>query len=233
MRLCVIPARGGSKRIPRKNIKEFYGKPMIAWAIEVALNSRCFDNVLVSTDDEEIKTVAEQYSAEVPFMRPAGLADDYAGTISVVRHTIRWFDSRGQLPDIVCCLYPTAPFVTAESISTALHQLLKTESEFVFPVTRYPFPIQRAIWIDERRNVQMFDPKMFSKRSQDLNEAYHDAGQFYIGKATTWLKRDELFTSGSSVIVLPRYCVQDIDTVEDWQYAELMFAAQRTEYQKQ
>ena len=228
MRLCVIPARGGSKRIPRKNIREFCGKPMIAWAIEVAHGSQCFDRVVVSTDDEEIKAVAEQYSAAVPFMRPAELADDYTETIPVVRHTINWFGGRGQIPDIVCCLYPTAPFVTEQSISTALHQLLKTESDFVFPVTRYPYPIQRSIWIDQSQKVQMFDPNSFSKRSQDLEEAFHDAGQFYVGKASTWLKRDVLFTSNSSVIVLPRYRVQDIDTVEDWQYAELMYAAQRT-----
>lgn len=225
MRLAVIPARGGSKRIPRKNIKPFCGKPMIAWSIEAALQSGCFDQVVVSTDDTEIAGVARQYGAQVPFVRPADLSDDHAGTTVVVAHATDWFRQSGIQPAQVCCLYATAPFVTVADIRRGLDCLDESGSDFAFSVTSFPFPIQRAIRINSRGRVEMFQPAHFNTRSQDLEEAYHDAGQFYWGQANAWLEQRPIFGSASVPILLPRHRVQDIDTPEDWERAEWMFKA--------
>lgn len=225
MKLAVIPARGGSKRIPRKNIKSFCGKPMIAWSIEAALQSGCFDHVVVSTDDAEIAEVARQCGAQVPFMRPTTLSDDHTGTIPVIRHAIEWFSKRGQVSDQVCCIYATAPFIGAADIRRGLDILTGVGSDYAFAVTKYPFPIQRAIRITDQGRVAMFDPEHFNTRSQDLEEAYHDAGQFYWGRATAWLTGKVIFGPHAAAIQLPRYRVQDIDTDEDWQMAEYLFHA--------
>lgn len=225
MRLAVIPARGGSKRIPRKNIKPFCGKPMIAWSIEAALASGCFDAVIVSTDDAEIAEVARHYGADVPFMRPVELSDDYAGTVPVIRHATEWFIANGQAPEQVCCIYATAPFVTADSIRKGLSVLQQAAADYAFTVTSYAFPIQRAVRLTESGRVEMFQPEQFNTRSQDLEEAYHDAGQFYWGVADAWLESRPLFGCGSAPILLPRHRVQDIDTAEDWLRAEWMFKA--------
>lgn len=225
MRLAVIPARGGSKRIPRKNIKLFCGKPMIAWSIEAALQSGCFDRLIVSTDDAEIADVARQYGAAVPFMRPAELSDDHTGTIPVMRHAVEWSNAQGLAAEQVCCLYATAPFVRAEDIRQGLQILEETGGDYTFSVTSYAFPIQRAIRITERGRVEMFSPEYFSTRSQDLEEAYHDAGQFYWGRASAWLQGKMIFSPDSAPVLLPRHRVQDIDTSEDWLRAEWMFKA--------
>lgn len=225
MRLAVIPARGGSKRIPRKNIKPFCGKPMIAWSIEAALASGCFDAVIVSTDDAEIAEVAKTHGAQVPFMRPAELSDDHTGTIPVIRHAVQWFAESGQRPDEVCCIYATAPFVTADSIRKGLSVLQQTSADYAFTVTSYAFPIQRAVHLTESGRLEMFQPEQFNTRSQDLEEAYHDAGQFYWGVADAWLESRPLFGCGSVPVLMPRHRVQDIDTSEDWQRAEWMFKA--------
>lgn len=227
MRLAVIPARGGSKRIPRKNIKPFFGKPMIAWSIEAALQSGCFDEAIVSTDDAEIADVARQWGAKVPFMRPVALADDYTGTIPVVRHAIEWFQLEGRPPAEVCCIYATAPFVQADDLHRGLDLLLANDCSYAFSVTSYPFPIQRAIRITDQGRVEMFHPEQFNTRSQDLKEAWHDAGQFYWGRAQAWLEERVVFTPDSVPVPLPRHLVQDIDTLEDWLRAELMFKAMR------
>jgi N-acylneuraminate cytidylyltransferase len=223
VKLCVIPARGGSKRIPRKNIKEFCGKPIIAYSIEAALNSGCFDHVIVSTDDEEIAEVASSYGASTPFIRPDQLSNDFAGTIPVIKHAIEWFDEHDQSPSDVCCLYATAPFVSPVSIVRAYEQMLTTDAEYCFTVTSYTFPIQRAIRFSEENRVEMFYPENFNQRSQDLEEAYHDAGQFYWGRAHTWKNEQILFSDRASPFIIPRYLVQDIDTLEDWLLAELMY----------
>jgi pseudaminic acid cytidylyltransferase len=223
MRLAVIPARGGSKRIPRKNVKPFCGKPMIAWSIEAALQSGCFDRVVVSTDDAEIGEIAQQYGAQVPFVRPAELSNDYIGTIPVIRHAIEWFNDQGHMPVQVCCIYATAPFVRATDIRHGLDILTSAGSDYAFSVTSYPFPIQRAVRINPLGRVEMFSPEHFNTRSQDLEEAYHDAGQFYWGRATAWLAGKVIFGPQAAAIQLPRYRVQDIDTVEDWQMAEYLF----------
>ncbi|MEX6502156.1 pseudaminic acid cytidylyltransferase [Pseudomonas zhanjiangensis] len=229
MRLAVIPARGGSKRIPRKNIKSFCGKPMIAWSIEAAQQSGCFDQIIVSTDDVEITEVARQHGAAVPFMRPAELSDDHTGTIPVIRHAVEWFNAQGRAVEHVCCLYATAPFVRVEDIQRGLKILDETGSDYAFSVTSYPFPIQRAIRITEQDRVEMFNPEHFNTRSQDLEEAYHDAGQFYWGRASAWLQGKMIFSPDSAPVLLPRHRVQDIDTPEDWLRAEWMFKAMQAQ----
>jgi pseudaminic acid cytidylyltransferase len=229
MRLAVIPARGGSKRILRKNIKIFGGKPMIAWSIEAAMASGLFDQIIVSTDDTEIAEVAKAYGAEVPFMRPTELSDDYTGTSAVIAHAIEWYQTQGLMPKLVCCIYATAPFVSAMDLQRGLTTLTETNSDFAFSTTSYAFPIQRAIKLTKEGRVEMFQPEYFNMRSQDLEEAYHDAGQFYWGRPEAWLTGKPIFTVDSAPVILPRYRVQDIDTLEDWARAEWMFKTMQAE----
>lgn len=227
MQLAVIPARGGSKRIPRKNIKMFHGQPMIAWSVQAAIESGCFDEVWVSTDDEEIAAVAQAYGAKVPFLRPAHLSDDFATTADVMSHAVEEFDKLNHtLPDYICCLYATAPFVTKADLVQGFEKIKNNSVlNYVFSATTYPFPIQRAIKLNEQKTVEMFSPQYFNTRSQDLEEAWHDAGQFYWGTAKAWLNKAMIFASQSSVVELPRFRVQDIDTQEDWDRAEWLFKA--------
>ena len=225
MRLCVIPARGGSKRIPRKNIKPFCGKPMIAWSIEAARSSGLFDQVIVSTEDPEIADVAVAYGASAPFVRPPALADDQAGTGVVVTHAIRWFAENREAASLVCCLYATAPFVRPSDLLDASGVLNDTASAFVFSATTFGFPILRAIAYDEAGALGPMFPEHIGKRSQDLPEAFHDAGQFYIGSAQAWLENVPMFGPRSRMYLLPRHRVQDIDTPEDWVRAEWLFRA--------
>ena len=225
MNIAIIPARGGSKRIPRKNIKEFCGKPMIAWSIEAALKSGCFDQVIVSTDDEDIATVSRRYGAETPFMRPSVLADDYTGTSAVVRHAIQWLIDQGQTPDQVCCIYATAPFVLPEDLQQTLEIIVNTGASYVFSATSFPFPIQRAIKKTAQEGCTPMFPEYIGKRSQDLEEAFHDAGQFYWGRSESWLNGSSIFTPSSRMYLLPRWRVQDVDTLDDWNKAEKLFKA--------
>lgn len=225
MKIAVIPARGGSKRIPRKNVKYFCDKPIIAWSIDAAVASGCFDRIIVSTDDLEIADVARAHGAEVPFLRPPELSGDYAGTIPVVGHAIKWLIDTGCSPTLVCCLYATAPFVRSEDLINGLRVIENQACDYAFSVTTYDFPIQRSIKLDGNGRVAMFNPEHFNTRSQDLEEAYHDAGQFYWGTADAWLAGRQVFTSQSASVLLPRYRVQDIDTMEDWIRAEWMFKA--------
>lgn len=227
MRLAIIPARGGSKRIPRKNIKLFGGKPMIAWSIEAAMRSGCFDRIIVSTDDAEIADFAVALGAEAPFMRPAALSDDHTPTIPVIAHAIAWQQEHGETPSEACCIYATAPFITADDLQRGLDILQNNQCDYAFSVTSYAFPIQRAIRINDRERVEMFQPTHFNTRSQDLEEAFHDAGQFYWGKAQAWLENKPIFSSDSAPVMLPRHRVQDIDTPEDWQRAQWMFEIHR------
>lgn len=224
-RAAIIPARGGSTRIPRKNIREFCGKPMIAWSIEAAKASGVFDRIIVSTDDEEIAATARRHGAEIPFVRPAELADDTTATRDVIVHAIRTLAEAADPPEIVCCLYPTAPFVRIDDLRGALHRLETEGADFAFSVTSFPYPIQRALRIGEDGGLSMFWPEHRWTRSQDLSDAYHDAGQFYWGRTQAYLERRDAFASGSIPIVLPRFRVHDIDTEEDWERAELVFRA--------
>ena len=224
MKLAVIPARGGSKRIPRKNIKPFCGKPMIAWSIEAARTSGCFDRVIVSTDDSEIADVARQCGAEVPFIRPPELSDDHTGTIPVIAHAIDWMNTNGpQLVTVTCCIYATAPFVSAADLQRGIDTLDREGCDYAFSITSYPFPIQRAIRITDDGRIRMFQPEHFNTRSQDLEEAWHDAGQFCWGRAGAWLAGKPVFSKDACPVALPRHRVQDIDTPEDWRRAELLF----------
>ena len=222
-RVAIIPARGGSKRIPRKNIKVFCGKPMIAWSIDAAKASGCFDKIIVSTDDAEIADVAKEWGASVPFTRPAELSDDYTGTLPVMRHAVEWLSEHEAPVDYACCLYATAPFVSAEDLRLGWELIQEADYSYAFAVTSYAFPIQRAIRITENGRVAMFNPEHFNSRSQDLEEAWHDAGQFYWGRAKVWEEERAIFGEHSLPIKLPRHRVQDIDTAEDWERAELLF----------
>jgi pseudaminic acid cytidylyltransferase len=225
MNLAIIPARGGSKRIPKKNIKLFRGKPIIGWAIETALESKCFDRVVVSTDDDEIAEVSSSFGAEIPFIRPQELSDDYAGTSGVIAHAVEWLAESGVRFEYACCIYATAPFVQVEDFVQSLALIKNQEADYCFSVTTFPFPIERALKINEDQRCEMLQPENYETRSQDLEEAYHDAGQFYWGTSDAWLKSKKIFSLGSVPYVLPRYRVQDIDTMEDWFRAELMFEA--------
>ena len=222
MSLCLIPARGGSKRIPRKNIRDFAGRPMIGWSIGTAQEAGCFARILVSTDDDEIAEVARDLGAEVPFCRPAALADDHATTAEVVQHALGWLAERGETPQALCCLYATAPFVRAEDLRAGA--ALLAEADYAVPVTTFAFPVQRAVRIVAGR-LEMMWPEHLNTRSQDLEEAWHDCGQFYWGRAAAWAAGRPVFGPGTAPIRLPRWRVQDIDTEEDWRRAEAMFRA--------
>ncbi|MDR6913990.1 N-acylneuraminate cytidylyltransferase [Pseudomonas sp. 3296] len=220
--VAIIPARGGSKRIPRKNLKPFDGVPMIVRSIRTALDSVLFDQVVVSTDDEEIAEVARAHGAHVPFMRPASLADDFTGTAAVMVHALT------ELPafDFACCIYATAPLLQARYLRQGLDVLEQhPDKSFAFSVAGFGFPVQRALTLDEEGALTSLYPEFRTIRSQDLPEAFQDAGQFYWGRREAWLRGDVLFSPASLPVILPRYLVQDIDTVEDWKRAEYLYAA--------
>jgi len=223
LRVAVIPARGGSKRIPRKNIREFAGKPMLAHSIGCALQSRVFDRVIVSTDDDEIARVARDFGAEVPFQRPRELSDDHTDTTEVVAHATRWLVAEEASLSAVCCIYATAPFIRIADLQEALALLESGQWSYVFPATTFVSPIFRSFKVRQEGALEMFFPEHFDTRSQDLPEAWHDAGQFYWGRPQAWLQRAKVFDAQSTIVRVPRWRVQDIDTLEDWGRAELMW----------
>ena len=220
MSVCIIPARGGSKRIPRKNIRAFCGKPIIGWSIETALASGCFDRIIVSTDDNEIAEVARNYGAEAPFRRSEELSNDVTHTVPVIVDAITRLGVANETP--VCCLYATSPFVVGADIDLGLKRLGKSEALFVLSVTSYAYPIQRALGRGASGILSMIQPSAVLTRSQDLDETWHDAGQFYWGLAESWRGSKGIFDLGVEGVALPRHKVQDIDTEEDWYRAELM-----------
>ncbi len=224
MRIAIIPARGGSKRIPRKNVRSFAGRPMISYSIECAQASGIFDRVLVSTDDGEIAGVARACGAEVPFMRPRELADDYTGTTEVTAHAVEQLRERGVQASAVCCIYATAPFIRAEDLRRGLQLLASGAWRYVFAATSYAFPIFRSFRFEHSQGVRMLFPEHAATRSQDLPEILHDAGQFYWGQPQAWLERASIFSRHSAIVRIPRWRVQDIDTDEDWARAEAMSA---------
>jgi N-acylneuraminate cytidylyltransferase len=229
--VAIIPARGGSKRIPRKNIKNFCGKPMIAWTIEAAKLSGLFEHIIVSTDDNEIAEIAKKYGAEVPFIRPDELSDDYSGTGIVVKHATEWLIENVEKPSHVCTLYATAPFIRPSDLVNGFNLLTESGSLISFSVTSFAFPIQRAIKINKTGRVEMFQPEHFMTRSQDLEPAYHDAGQFYWAKTEAILNEVSAFSIDAAPLILPRHRVQDIDTPEDWIRAEQLFKLMLNEEQ--
>lgn len=222
--IAIIPARGGSKRIPRKNIKDFHGKPLISYSIEAALKANIFDKIIVSTDDEEIAKIAENYGAEVPFLRPKELSDDFTGTGAVINHAIEYLKDKGEIFEYVCTIYATAPLLDERYLIEGLEKLKNSDAKYSFSCTSMPFPIQRTFKLTNKGRCEMFWPENFVKRSQDLEEAYQDAGQFYFDSLDK-VSSELIFGRDSIPIILPRYLVQDIDTLEDWQRAEYMYSA--------
>lgn len=223
--IAVIPARGGSKRIKNKNIRGFAGRPLISYSISAALDSKVFDEVIVSTDNANIQSIAKECGATEIILRPQHLADDHTGTSPVVRHAIEEFECNHFPVEFVCCLYATAPFVSAKALISGLEKLQASpEHKYAFSVTSFSFPIQRALRLVQQ-GVEAVDKTRIGMRSQDLEECYHDAGQFYWGRKAAWLEKAPMFAHHSLPVVLPRYLVQDIDTEEDWQRAELMYKA--------
>lgn len=223
MNIAIIPARGGSKRIPKKNIKFFYGKPMIAYSIDAALKSGVFDEVYVSTDDIEIANIAIEYGAKIPFMRPAQLADDHTATVPVIKHAIEFLDENLTGIDYVCCIYATAPFIRPEILKSAYSLITSGDFDYCFPITEFDYAIQRALAMTQDSVVSMLDPTQYNVRSQDLEPRYHDVGQFYMGKKQAWLDEKPILVSNSKAINIPRKQAQDIDTQEDWEFAEHLY----------
>jgi pseudaminic acid cytidylyltransferase len=227
--VAVIPARGGSRRIPRKNVRPFLGVPLLVRTLQVVQACGVFDRVVVSTDDDEVAGLARDAGAEVPFRRPAVLSDDHTGTRPVIQHAIEELErEQGQPLGLVCCVYATAVFTTAADLAGARSLLVGSDMSFVFTATTFPAPVQRALRRLPDGSCEMFQPEHLLTRSQDLEEAYHDAGQFYWGTRNAWLSDEPTFGRRSRLFVLPRWRVQDIDTDEDWHRAELMLRAAET-----
>ena len=224
-RIAIIPARGGSKRIPRKNIRPFLGRPMIGYPIAVLQETGLFDRIVVSTDDREIARVAKNFGVEAPFLRPPELSDDYTGTGPVVAHAIEWLIAGGDNPDYVCCVYATSPLLQADYVRLGWEKLHGSDKQFAFSVTSFPFPVLRALRLTEQGGVAPLFPEYIPCRSQDLEPSYHDAGQFYWGRPQAFLDAIPMFSDAAIPVILPRHLVQDIDEEEDWMQAEQMYRA--------
>lgn len=220
--LCIIPARGGSKRIPRKNIKDFLGKPIIAYSIEAALKSELFDEVMVSTDDEEIAGIAKENGAKVPFFRSNKNADDFATTVDVLVEVIESYNNIWRNFDTICCIYPTAPFTRENKLKEAYKKLKEESLDSVFPVLPFSYPIQRALKLESYK-ISFFYPEFESSRSQDLEKAYHDSGQFYFMKTETLMRNKSIFSANTGGIIINDLEAQDIDTETDWKIAEIKY----------
>ncbi|WP_345157117.1 pseudaminic acid cytidylyltransferase, partial [Pontibacter saemangeumensis] len=227
-RIAIIPARGGSKRIPRKNIRAFLGKPIMAYSIEAALESGLFEQVMVSTDDEEIAEVARRHGAGVPFLRSTAASDDFATTAAVLTEVLRAYEASGETYDYGCCIYPTAPLVKTASIRAAFALLTAQQRDSVFPVLRYSYPIWRSLRMEGGRAVMNW-PEHLGSRSQDLPAAFHDAGQFYWFAVKRFLEKQALFTDNTGAIELSELEVQDIDNLTDWKLAEMKYRLMQQE----
>lgn len=225
--IAIIPARGGSKRIPRKNIKPFMGKPIIAYSIEAALQSGLFDEVMVSTDDEEIAAIARQYGASVPFYRSAEMSNDYATTADVIEEVLDIYKENGQIFDNVCCLYATAPFVTPHRLKEAFEMMINKEYNSVFTAVAFSYPVQRGLKIEDGK-IRMVWPEHLNTRSQDLPPIYHDAGQFYVSTAQSFYEIRGFWGNNAGGLILSELEVQDLDTDIDWKLAEMKYQLLRT-----
>lgn len=222
MKVAIIPARGGSKRIPGKNLKSFCGKPMIAWAIGYALESKIFDRVIVSTDDERIAEVARAAGAETPFVRPAELADDLTPTVPVIAHAVEACQAMGWDIEYACCIYPCVPFLRISDLVDAFALMRESDAPFAYPVTDYAHPIQRAMRRLSTGHMQLFEPEHELTRTQDLERSYHDTGQFYWGKVGAWKAHMKMHTAGVGMVV-PNWRIVDVDSADDWKRAELLY----------
>ncbi len=227
MSIAIIPARGGSKRIPRKNIRVFHGKPMIAWSISCAIESKAFDEVIVTTDDEEVASIAEKFGARVPFLRPKELSNDFAPIMPVVLHTINWWEENVQSVDFACCIYATAPFLTPTLLAQGIDLLNCTDVDFVLSVKRFVYPVQRSLRIDANKLLRFAQPENALIRSQDLEERYHDAGQFFVGKVGAFKQHNTSLDGRCLPIIIPSDDAIDIDTEDDWRFAEKLFTIGR------
>ncbi|MBP5281402.1 MAG: pseudaminic acid cytidylyltransferase [Lachnospiraceae bacterium] len=221
-RIAIITARGGSKRIPKKNIKEFLGKPIIAYSIEAALQSKVFDTVMVSTDDEEIAKIAISYGAEVPFFRSSETANDFSTTNDVLLEVLKEYEDRGEQFDVACCIYPTAPFVTAEKLCAAMEKLLASDADTLIPVVAFSYPPKRGLLIREGKLIFEY-PEYLDKRSQDIEKSYHDAGQFYLFRVPNFKKNKRLMVGNILPLEVSEMEVQDIDQITDWEIAEIKY----------
>ena len=226
-KIAIITARGGSKRIPGKNIKSFLGKPIIAYSIEAALNSGLFDEVMVSTDDAEIAQIAKVYGANVPFLRSDKNADDFATTVDVILEVLESYESINQHFSFGCCIYPTAPFVNSDRLKLGFEKLISGDFDSLFPIVKYSFPIQRSLKIEDEKLVLNF-PEHLNTRSQDLSPSFHDAGQFYWFNTNAIQQQKKLLTQNTGFIEMPELEVQDIDTLEDWKLAEFKYQFSNT-----
>ena len=221
MKVAIIPARGGSKRIPRKNIKEFNGRPIIAWSILAAQESGLFDHIIVSTDDSEIRMIAEKYGATVPFIRPSDISDDHTPTVPVISHAVKEIEKLYQNIEYACCIYPCSPLLLASDMVEAFNMLESTGADFVYPVVEYPHPIFRSMRQSENGKMEFIYPEYELTRTQDLERVFHDAGQFYWGRVDAWKELKKMHTDGLGMEI-PSYRVVDIDTEDDWKRAELL-----------
>ena len=219
--IAVIPARAGSKRIPRKNIKPFLGKPMISYAISIALESGLFDHIVVSTDDDEISEVAISLGAEVPFLRPASLSDDFTTTVPVIQHAITKYSDNGWASDYVCCIYPCVPLLQTTDLQRSFQIFLESDAKFCYPVVEFESPIQRALLMDDSGRLSFLNPKDELTRTQDLVTTFHDAGQFYWGSTDSWLSETRMHSNAVGYPI-PTWRTTDIDTFNDWKRAEIL-----------
>lgn len=221
-RLAIITARGGSKRIPKKNIREFCGKPILAYSIEAAMESGLFDHVMVSTDSEEIAEIAKKYGAEVPFFRSEATSGDFATTNDVLAEVLAEYEKRGMHFEVACCIYPTAPFVTAEKLRTAAEQLEASDADTLIPVVSFSYPPQRAMVVEQERLVFKY-PEYLDSRSQDLQPHYHDVGQFYVFRTERFAVNKKLMVGDILPFIVSELEVQDIDNLTDWKIAEMKY----------
>lgn len=222
-KIAIITARGGSKRIPRKNIKPFLGKPIIAYSIEIALESGLFDEVMVSTDDNEIADISKEYGANVPFYRSEKNSDDFSTTPDVILEVLDSYKELGFNFEIGCCIYPTAPLISIKNIKTSMNRLMKNSLDCVFPALQFSYPIQRALLIDKNEKIKMLNPNYYRTRSQDLDVFYHDAGQFYWFNTSKFLQKRKLWTDNCEIIKISELEAQDIDNDTDWAIAEIKY----------
>lgn len=221
--LCIIPARGGSKRIPRKNIRDFHGKPIIAYTIEAAISSNIFDEIIVSTDDEEIGNISIKYGAKVPFYRSEKNSSDFATTVDVIKEVIEYYQTKKLSFDNICCCYPTAPFISGERLIEGFQKLKNKNINTVFPILEFSYPVLRSLNLDENNMVSMNWPEHLNSRSQDLPKAYHDAGQWYWIKSEKFIKTNKIIGQNSFGLILKELEAQDIDNETDWKLAELKY----------
>ena len=221
--IAIIPARGGSKRLPKKNIKNFLGKPIIAYSIETAIKTNLFDRVIVSTDNPAIAKVAIKYGAEAPFVRPEELSDDFTGTHEVIRHAVKWLENSGEKIDYVCCIYPTAPLIQKKDLLKGFNLIKNGKWELIMAATNFSYPIFRSFKKSPNGGLEMIFPEHYNSRSQDLPKVYHDAGLFYWANPNIWKKNPKGYNEKNSIVEIPNYRVQDIDTFDDWKKAETIY----------